>query len=240
MNEVAWQGLFARLEAELEPSGLDLVHAFDVEAYNQAAPETEQLDDFGRSQTLGVLIGNTRRLWAPFVQAYALDSSLSSSRNPLDDYVVARIEAALACMPARSSLVFAHVTKPRAFPFQRLADRVGLAGLSPVHLAIHPQHGPWFALRAVATFDVGGCPSPAELERPCKACAAPCVPALQRALHASGEPLDSTAVARHAREWIGVRDACPVGRASRYGAAQLAFHYAAKGQGIVRADPVPQ
>jgi methylmalonic aciduria homocystinuria type C protein len=106
-------------------------------------------------------------------------------------------------------------------------------------LAIHPQHGPWFALRAVASIDVACPPLPTEVERPCAGCSAPCVPALQRALSASGAPLDSSAVSRHAREWIAVRDACPVGRASRYGLAQLAFHYAPRGQGIVRADPSP-
>ena len=34
-----------------------------------------------------------------------------------------------------------------------LAEASGLAHVGPAHLAIHPQHGPWFGLRAVIVLD---------------------------------------------------------------------------------------
>ncbi len=228
MSEAEWQGIASRIEAACAEAGLDLVRPFQVGRYNASAVETERLDDFGRPDALAILIGNTRSLWPAFTRAYQTDALLASGGNPLDTYVTTRLTRLLvAATTYATRLVSSHVTTPRAFPIQRLAESIGLAGISPSHLAIHPLHGPWFALRAVVVVDVAG-PAEAspELERPCRACSAPCLPALERALAVSGSPLSSAAVALHAPEWIAVRDACPVGKASRYGAAQLAYHYA--------------
>jgi methylmalonic aciduria homocystinuria type C protein len=230
VSEPKWQSISTRVATAAARAGLDLVQPFNVAVYNQSAPATERLDDLGRSGpdgALGILLGNTRRLWPAFVEACARDAALANADQPLDSYVVASLTALLAdATGARTRLVFAHVTKPTAFPIQRLAERVGLAALSPSHLVIHPLHGPWLALRAVVVVDVAGPDSqPAPVARPCLACPAPCVPALERALLVSGEPLSSAAIAQHAAAWIAVRDACPVGRASRYGEAQLAYHY---------------
>jgi methylmalonic aciduria homocystinuria type C protein len=229
MNAAAWQQLVTRVEAGCAAAGLDLVHPFAVARYNATAPTGERLEDFGRPDALGILIGNTRELWPAFTRAFRDDATVASSEQPLDTYVTTRLTALIAEATSQSArLVFAHVTTPRAFPIQRLAESVGLAAMSPCHLAIHPRHGLWFALRAVVVVDTAGPSSaPFPLERPCNGCSAPCVPALQRALEVSGTPLTSTAVAEHAGEWIAVRDACPVGQSSRYGAAQLRYHYAA-------------
>lgn len=231
MSEPAWQLISARVAAAAERVGLDLVQPFSVARYNESAPAAERLDDFGRSSAggaLGILFGNTRRLWPAFTAAYNRDAALANAEQPLDSYVVTRLTALLAeATTASTRLVFAHVTKPNPFPIQRLAERVELAALSPSHLVIHPLHGPWLALRAVAVVDVAGPEAaPNAVARPCLGCSAPCVPALEGALLVSGEPLSSAAVAQHAAAWIAVRDACPVGRGSRYGEAQLAYHYA--------------
>jgi methylmalonic aciduria homocystinuria type C protein len=236
VSEPEWQSITARVTAAAALAGFDLVQAFNVAHYNDAAPPAEQLDDGGRRNALGILIGNTRHLWPFFTRAYADDAALQGAAHPLDQYVVTRVTALLAqASSARAQLVFSHVTTPRAFPIQRLAERVGLAALSPSHLAIHPVHGPWLALRAVAVVDIPGPPeAPPAVERPCNGCSAPCVPALERALAASGTPLSSASVMAHAHAWIAIRDACPVGRASRYGDAQTAYHY-----GLARSRIVP-
>ncbi|MES1183800.1 MAG: hypothetical protein ABUL60_08285 [Myxococcales bacterium] len=231
MTELEWQPLVANLTTAAARAGFDLVQAFSVAHYNAAAPATERLDDLGRAAlpgALGVVFGNTRELWPAFTTAYTQDAALERAEHPLDAYVVTRLSSLLAdATSARSQLIFAHVTTPRAFPIQRLAERVGLAALSPSHLAIHPQHGPWLALRAVAVIDVAGPPGPLPpVARPCLGCSAPCLAALEQARLVSGEPLSSAAIARHAGAWVAVRDACPVGRGSRYGANQLAYHYA--------------
>jgi methylmalonic aciduria homocystinuria type C protein len=236
VSELAWQSITARVATAATRAGFDIVHPFNVAHYNSTAPATQQLEEHGRRDALGILIGNTRRLWPAFTSAYAADSALQSAAQPLDTYSVTRLTAVLAeASTARAQLVFSHVTHPRAFPIQRLAERVGLAALSPSHLAIHPLHGPWVALRAVAVVDISGpAEGPPPLAKPCQGCSAPCVPALERALAASGTPLSSAGVVAHAHLWIAVRDACPVGRTSRYGDAQLAYHY-----GLSRSRPLP-
>ena len=229
VSDLSWQTISTRVAAATVPLGFDLVQPFDVARYNVGVSTTEQLNTFERARTLGILLGNTRQLWPRFTRAFADDAALQNAAHPLDTYVVSRLTAVMADVTsARTELVFSHVTKPNAFPIQRLAERVGLAAVAPSHLAIHPTHGPWFALRAVVVVDVEGPPAPPPLLlRPCVGCSAPCVPALEDALAASGTPLSSTSVAAHADAWIAVRDACPVGRASRYGEAQLAYHYGA-------------
>jgi len=228
VTDTTWQEIASRVEVACAGAGFDLVKPFQVARYNATAAEPDLLDDLGRPDALGILIGNTRQLWPAFTRAFHTDAVLASGGNPLDTYVTTRLTKILSLASAlRTRIVFSHVTVPRAFPIQRLAESVGLAAISPSHLAIHPLHGPWFALRAVAVVDIAGpTATPAELERPCHGCSAPCRPALERALAATGSPLSPAAVALHAAEWIAIRDACPVGHDSRYGAAQLAYHYA--------------
>lgn len=222
-----WQGLAELFASGCAEAGLDLTFAFNVRQYNFQACDNERLFDFGRANALGILVGNTRLLWPVFMRAWREDPALQRDPHPLDTYVTARLRSLASGTLGRSSqLVFSHATAPKAFPIQRLAELVDFAALSPSHLSIHPQHGPWIALRAVMVADVEGPPlAPRELSRPCRGCSAPCVPALNRALAASAAPISAASIAEHAEEWISVRDACPVGRGSRYGEEQLAYHY---------------
>lgn len=236
MSNLAWQPLSAQIRAAAVDAGFDLVVSFGVAHYNAAAPERERLADFGQPNALGILFGNTRQLWPAFTSAFAVDPEVSAAAQPLDTYVASRLRGILAgATNLPHELTFSHVTQPRAFPIQRLAERVGLAALSPSHLLVHPLHGPWLALRAVAVVDVAGpTDPPSPPERPCQNCSAPCVPALEHAVAVSGAPLTSAAVVANAQAWIAVRDACPVGQGARYGPNQLAYHY-----GTARARPLP-
>jgi methylmalonic aciduria homocystinuria type C protein len=227
VTQSTWSALAAPFQAACRSCGLDLVHPFATADYNAHVTEEERLDDFERPRALGLLIGNTRELWPHFKSAREQQAGLALHKNPLDHYVMSTIERAVpALMSRRHVSYFAHVTQPRALPIQRLAELVGFAALSPSHLAIHELHGPWCALRAVVVVDVEG-PSqaPPKPARPCQSCPAPCVSALDRARAASGPQLDGKSIARHAPEWIAVRDVCPVGQASRYGDEQLRYHY---------------
>jgi len=223
----SWQEIVRGTRAGCEAAGLDLVHPFDLSGCDwRELSRHLPGEPWPRSSGLGILIGNTRRFWPRFVAACRSDHRLADAPHPLDRYVALRLSDVAASCPAPARLIFGHVTEPAAFPLARLADQVGLASLSPSHLAVHPEHGPWVALRAVLLVDVDGPPLTPRAPSPCAGCAAPCVPALAHAIAVSGEPLDSAAIAAHAREWIAVRDACPIGRASRYDDAQLSYHYA--------------
>ncbi|HKY38962.1 MAG TPA: hypothetical protein VJN18_23650 [Polyangiaceae bacterium] len=232
MTGGAWQEVVERVTAGSQAAGLDLVHPFAVGWFNERVSEAERLDDFNSSGSLGILIGNSRELWPPFTRCLETDPELARAAHPLDRHVEQTTASLLAELePIRARAYFAHVTRPRAVPMQRLAEAIGFAGLGPVQLSIHPQIGPWFAMRAVLVVDMPGPHSgPPALERPCQGCSQPCVAPFQRAL-ASSEALvrprvlSRRAVAEHAAEWIAVRDACPVGRDFRYSEDQLAYHY---------------
>lgn len=70
---------------------------------------------------------------------------------------------------SRFAIRFSHHTEPGKFVnMMRAAQLSGLAYYSSTtHLCMHPEYGPWFALRAVAVFDVDG-PDPAAFHQlPC-------------------------------------------------------------------------
>ncbi len=234
MNRQAYRDIAWRVAAECAGAGFDLVHAFSLADYNGGVAEPDRLPDFGRQRALSLLIGNTRALWPVFVDALRTDSALESAEHPLDSYAESRIQAAVSCstnLPYRCH--FSHVIEPRAVPMQRLAERSGFSMVSPSHLSVHPVHGPWIALRAVVVVDCEGPPLPSPpAARPCAGCSAPCMPAFMRAVAAAGPKLDADSVRTHAADWIAARDACPVGRASRYSEAQLRYHYGLEGRGL--------
>lgn len=225
MSRAEWERIVESLAPASVEAGFDLVQPFAVSTYNARASSAHRLPDFERADALGIVIGNTSALWPAFLRAYR-GSGLRRELHPLDAYVTRSLtDLVTRTTSRRTELIFAHVTTPRAFPIQRVAESAGLAALSPSHLVIHPIHGPWLALRAVVVIDVSGPEAATAAARPCDTCSAPCVPALERALVASGPKLDSQSVSANARAWIAVRDACPIGRASRYGEDQLRYHY---------------
>jgi methylmalonic aciduria homocystinuria type C protein len=93
-----------------------------------------------------------------------------------------------------------------------------------VQLALHPQLGFWFGLRAVVVFDAPPPPAQRPARSPCSNCPKPCVAPFERALEEyriAGE----ASVADSWERWLAVRDACPVGRQHRYGDEQVRYHY---------------
>ena len=226
MSGSVWREVVERVTAGSQTAGLDLVHPFAVGWFNGRVAETERLDDFGSPGSLGILIGNTRALWPVFTRLLQTDAAMRQAAHPLDKHAEQTATALLnELQPLAARAYFAHVTRPRAVPLQRLAEAIGFAGLSPVQLSIHPRVGPWFAMRIVLIVDAPGPGGePPALARPCQGCSQPCIAPFQKALASSAE-LSQRAITEHAIEWIAVRDACPVGRDFRYGEDQLAYHY---------------
>jgi len=218
-----WPALTTQLTTTLAPHGLDLIAPFQVGWYNAAVPG-HRLPDLGDPAHLGILIGNSRALWPRFLAARATDPGLAAAAHPLDAYVAGHVGAAVAATGVTHELRFAPEPPPRRVALQRLAEIAGLAALAPSHLSVHPVHGPWIGLRAAVVLAV---PGPAEPPPPpAKACSCEdgCLPALERAL-AAGAPATQADVRERWRLWLAVRDACPVGRASRYPDDQIRYHY---------------
>jgi methylmalonic aciduria homocystinuria type C protein len=223
VTEPAWTSLAERVAAPCRDSGLDIVHAFCLGWYNDNVDAAERIDDLGRPDALAVLVGNTRALWPKFLRELEQRSDLRSADDPVDRYVVETVESAREGIGERHHVRYGHVVEPRALPIQRLAVAAGLAHLSPSHLSVHPQYGPWIALRALLVFDVpgpaGSRPVPQD---PCTSCEKPCVAALERALELTGQ---AGAIEPRWQAWLAVRDACPEGRTSRYDDEQVRYHY---------------
>jgi methylmalonic aciduria homocystinuria type C protein len=239
-------------EQALAEAGLDLLARFSVAALTaRLAPLSDAdlgLSLFGGADALGVVIGNSRALWTRFETALAAPTgaALAEHAHPLDTYVTAVVRRALETsgLGAEGARVrYAHELEPAPIPIQRIADAAGLATLGPVHLNVHPELGPWLALRAVVS--VAAAPSALAgllasaappTRAPCEGCAAPCRDALERALTGAppsqtsqipelgaGEPL--LALSAESARLVAVRDECPVGRHHRYGLPQLCYHY---------------
>jgi methylmalonic aciduria homocystinuria type C protein len=223
----AWQEIVERVGSRCAPAGFDLVQPFRVDWYNDAVDASYRLPDFGRANTLGLLVAHTRALWGPFRAAVRADRSLHDDPNPLDRYCVASIRAALQSLPLRCEARWAHDAPPRRVAMQRLGHVSGLAHLSSSFLNIHPVYGPWIALRAALVVDADGpLGPPPDPRNPCPDCAHACAPHFERAVAAlAARGLDRPGLGETWRLWLAVRDACPVGREHRYSDEQIAYHY---------------
>lgn len=205
--------------------GLDLVQVFDIARYNEliAAHETlAPLPQFGRRGALALLVGNTKTLWPHFLEAFHGDTDLADGANPLDAWIERVLNGCLSDLPQRCELRFSHDPGEGLVSMLHLAQASGLAHVGPAHLAVHPEHGTWIGLRGVIIVDAAPPRSqPGSVVAPCKGCHAPCVEALDAALATA----PATEIAASWQAWVAVRDACPVGTASRYSEPQLRYHY---------------
>jgi methylmalonic aciduria homocystinuria type C protein len=207
-------------------AGLDLAAAFPVSAYNRSVPAGYGLPDFGRNRPVGIVLGNSRSLWPKFLEALKDSEELDEAEHPLNAYVTDTVGRLLQALPVSHEVRWAHASEPSPVAMQQAAMIAGLAHTSPSYLSIHPEHGPWIGLRAVVVLDLeweSGDPAPAP--DPCTPCPKPCLPALNRAVAASKQAPAGKKVSSNWRLWLAVRDACPLGRSSRYSDEQCEYHY---------------
>lgn len=222
--------------------GVDLARPFGLAAFHATCPPDLRLDDFGRSDALALVLGNTRALWGPFLDALAADPELLEAPHPLDRYVEDVVLSALASVPVPYRVFWGHHRQQPVVALQRIAAAAGLAELGPAHLSVHPEHGPWIGLRAVVVFDVDARDQGERDEAPgsvqpshCATCQGqPCVPALARALTISHQASGADAprggplpphLPPEQQAWLALRDACPIGRSARYEPLQVHYHY---------------
>ncbi len=214
-----WRGVHRQIARECEAAGLDLAEPLQVGWYNRVVEPDLRIPDFGRPGSLAIVIGNTRAIWPHLLRALHVDRTLFAGSDPVERFAEEVVERARSRSEIRSEVRWSHTVGERMVAMQRLAHVGGLAYLSPVHLSVHPLHGPWIALRAVVVLDVTGpAGDPPIWRSPCDACEQACVPVMRSlAARPSTEvsPLD----------WVAVRDACPIGRGSRYSAEQIEYHY---------------
>ena len=212
-----WNDVVPPLLAHLAGAGFSLASWTPLDRYNAAVDQGYAIPSPGAPDRPCLVIGNGRELWPALARARRADAALRASPHPVDRYTTRVFRDALEELPVPYTLRLAHEPPPRRFAAQKLAHLAGLAHLGPAYLTVHPEVGPWHALRAALVLDLEPPgPPPGSAPDPCSLCERPCTTALERAL---------TAPAATWRDWLAVRDACPVGRSARYSEEQLRYHY---------------
>jgi len=235
------KSITSKLEAALTPAGFDIVQPFDIHAYNAFAIENARLPsfpDFGRGHALACMIGNTKSAWAPFLADYKTryGGLTDHLENPFDQYSERSINSALTGIETSHKVRFGHHGGENFVSLLHASEASRFAKVSPAKLALHPDYGLWFALRAVVVFDCAPVEHPPKEWTPsCLQCDAPC------------ERVSQELMRRHNNDWLAcswqervtVRDACPIGRDARYSDAQIKYHYS-RDKAVLESFGLPQ
>jgi hypothetical protein len=145
----------ATLCANLKSFGFDIVTELNTSWYNAevAGKSVSTLPD----NRFGLLIGNSKALWEPFLQFVRDRPRWRILTDPLDSYTQVVIgKTVRECFPdSVLDIRFVFETTPeRLVGFQKLALVSGLAAFHPQsHLCIHSEFGPWLSFRALIVFD---------------------------------------------------------------------------------------
>lgn len=208
----------------LSGTGVELAASCGIAEYDTRAPAAL------RSRVLlpgarGVIVAASAgpALWRRFCERMAAQPELREADHPYDAFVgtlLSRVDDALGAAGIRYVRFDAAFAAPLRVDFVALAQLVGLGAPAPFPLLIHPQHGPWWALRGAWLVDAEVDPPPV-LCSPCDGCSAPCV---------GGRHTSESGPVRATPE---VRGRCVVGQASRYDAEQIAYHEQ-RAQAVIR------
>jgi hypothetical protein len=223
---------FAELCTRLTRVGLDLVGSATVSAYDAIAPASMAIGPHVPGARSAIVIGNGGgALWEAFRGARR-----SGAAHPLDEWTRDVVTDAVGPLAVGARLLWPFVDATPRVSFVHLAICAGLGRPSLTGVLVHPEYGPWIALRAavVVPFELGA-PRPADGFDPCPGCVErPCIaacpgaavgeagfaPARCAGQRLAAEP-DTCAAGCHARI------ACVLGRAHRYPDDAQGFHQAA-------------
>lgn len=230
--------LLTALGSELRPFGLNLIGAAPIAAYDALVPESHRLFGRGTTARAAIVIGHGGgAFWSAYRDHLTRHPEWEQRADPLDDFtaeIMARRALALAArlgVPAELRLPFRSSDPPLSFV--HLAEAAGLGRRGLVGVLIHPEFGPWIALRgALLVGEEITAPRPAAGFDPCPSCAdRPCIAACPGAAvghpggwdiprciaHRLAQPADCT-------DRCHARVACVYGRYHRYADGELAYH----------------
>ena len=231
--------MLAELARTLAPFGLNLIGVTTPRAYDALVPSSHRLG----AATAGsiIVIGNGGgSFWAAYRDYVSAHAEAADVAHPLDAFTVQVLEsyalpvAARAGLRAELRLPFRDTTPPLSFV--HLAEAAGLGRRGLLGVLIHPEFGPWMALRgALLVAAVLAAPRPAAGFDPCPACRdRPCVTACPGAAvaHPTGWDVPRCVAFRVERgpenpcaDRCHARVACVYGRRHRYPADALAHHH---------------
>lgn len=235
---VSAESLPGALGVALAPFGLNVIGVATIAAYDALVPARWRIGPDGASPRAAVVIGNGGgAFWAAYQAHLARHPGFARRLDPLDDFTREIMDWHAAPLAARlgvrATLRFPFDASEPPISFVHLSEAAGLGRRSILGVLVHPEFGPWIALRGAllvddeiaaarpaADFD----PCPSCVERPCiRACPGDAIgyPAgwdiprcIDHRLAESGACADRC----HARF------DCVYGRAHRYPAAALVYH----------------
>jgi hypothetical protein len=239
-----WRQARDILQERIAPFGFEVLGAVASDVYNASlddklADYRIALADHDRP-SVALVVGNTRRLWPLFLEAFAT-TSLADEANPLDAYSRRHIGAAADQVASELGVVhavrFSFDPPPNTVAIQRLTALAGVAEVAPIGLCVHPAYGPWFSLRAAVVLGIAG-PAASTAGATCSTCTSkPCLGPREQVMALGASGFSRELLAEHWQTWLAMRDACPVGRAERYGDLQVRYHYL-KDRSVLRDDSI--
>jgi len=223
----------ARALESLARAGLGLSGTLPISAYDALVPPAWRAAELAPGARGALVVGNAgRTLWDCFERS----PERARDDDPLDAYTRrALADASRLFEPEAAVAFYADRRDGRYLPLVALARRAGFGSPGRIGVLIHPEFGPWIALRAVLLVPESLPETSAPPFDPCTGCPAPCVAAcVGVAVHESG--LDArrcydTRLANPACAGAcAARSACVVGPEHAYSAAQLAHHMKVRGR----------
>ena len=229
------------ISKQLNSCGLNMFALLDANRIHDNAVPSDA--------TSVMLIGNYgRKLWD------CIPDSLHQGLHPVDDFSKAAVSRVLTAVIGSVgwTLLFPNRSLPCAPALQSLGRAAGWHHPSPLGNGIHPEHGLWFAYRAVVAINsdiTGGADATADpangirvSDSPCIRCVdQPCIKSCPpQALSTDGPPdLKACVNFRSAdqspcAERCLARQQCPVGRQSIYADDQIRYFYRQSLQSLQR------
>lgn len=230
--------LLPRLASLLRPFGLNLVGATTPAAYDALVPSAHRLGPVERGAVAVLVLGNGgAAFWDAHRRAVLADPTRPRP-DPIDAFTATIMREQVAPFLAEAgidaTIRMPFETTTPLVSFVHLAEAAGLGHRSLLGVLVHPEWGPWMALRGAVFVDrpivaprpaAGFDPCPGCLDRPCiAACPAGAVRTpegwdVPRCVdHRRAGAVDPCATGCHARL------ACVYGRHARYPADALAHH----------------
>ena len=231
--------LLDKITESLAPYGFNLIGTTAIPAYEALVPPQYHVARLLPQAETIVVIGNGGGdFWSGF-RAYceAHPGYLQEREHPLDDYTSATIETALTPRLQAAGVAYRYLypfrfwTEPVSF--MHLARAAGMAGPSLLGVVIHPQYGPWMALRAALLVDQKiYAPPLAPHFDPCPTCQErACLAACPASAVAATTGWDIPQCVRHriqvatdCVDYCHARYECVYGREHRYPLDELQYH----------------
>lgn len=226
--------------------GFDIFHEFSIQSYNQNVVESSKnllpLNEYGKTSTHSILIGNTRHLWPIFINELTVNGDKwKNEENPLNEYTLNNIDSICHKYLKENNIDYTlrftfEMDKDKLIAFQRLCDESNLARLDKnSYLCIHKTYGPWMALRALIVLNNqyqhnSNLQSKYSLNDICTYKEQQNVIKQWKEIQAvlyndTNDNKDNKEIMESWRYWLKLRDCYDIGKNYRYSDDQILYHY---------------